>query len=96
MCKVMQLYGMAANEALKLSDSQVTMMLEHAEVTANSLLGANSQFQQALGQKLAPVKRVVRAMADEAPSTGSTTTGSTGSTGSGSSGGGPVGPPPSF
>ncbi len=89
MCKAMQLYGLSANEALKLSDSQVTTMLEHAETVASSLLAGNPTFQQALGQRLAPVKRAVRAAAEEGFSSGGTDSGS-------GTGGGPVGPPPSF
>jgi hypothetical protein len=60
MSKVAQIYGMSVNEALKLSDAHVQLMIEHAETTANELLQANAGFKQALGQRLANVKRAVR------------------------------------
>jgi hypothetical protein len=61
MSRVMQLYGMSANEVLKLSDSQVQLMMEHAEQQAMSLL----QGSGALQQKLAPMKRTMRSLLDE-------------------------------
>ena len=64
MCKVMQLYGMTANEALRLSDSQVTLMLDHAQNVAEDMVRSDPGFQTALGQRLAPVKRAVRAEID--------------------------------
>ncbi len=60
MSKVSQLYGLSINEAMKLSDSQVMFMLENAQLTAERLLQGNAAFKQALGQRLAPVKRAVR------------------------------------
>jgi len=89
MCKVMQLYGLTPDEALKLTDSQINLMLEQADNVAASLLSNNPTFKQALNQRLAPVKRAVRAVLEDGAPT---------QTPSGSSGGsgGPVGPPPSY
>ena len=87
----MQLYGLSANEALKLTDAQVNTMLEHADNVAASLVTNNASFQAALTQRLAPVKRIVRASLDTDASADTTTASTTVS-----SGGGPVGPPPSF
>jgi hypothetical protein len=60
MSKVAQIYGLSVNEALKLSDAHVQLMIEHAETTATDLLASNAGFKQALSQKLAGVKRAVR------------------------------------
>lgn len=60
MSKVAQLYGFSINEAMKLSDTQVTFMLESAQLTAEKLLAGNAAFKTALNTKLAPVKRAVR------------------------------------
>jgi hypothetical protein len=67
MARVMQLYGLSANDALKLSDAHVQLMVEHAEQQAASLL----QGSAALQQKLAPMKRTVRAMLDDEGGDGS-------------------------
>lgn len=60
MSKVMQMYGLTANEAMKLNPSQVNFLLENAQTTAESMLQNNTAFTQALKQKLAPVTRAVR------------------------------------
>jgi hypothetical protein len=58
MARLMQMYGMSANEALSYSDPQVQLMVEHAEQQAASLL----QGSPALQQKLAPMRRTMRAV----------------------------------
>jgi uncharacterized membrane protein len=79
MSRLMSIYGLTANEALQLTDSQVAFMLDHATVTAEKLLANNSSFKQALGQSLSPVARAVRSEVDSGSGGG----------GGGSSSGGP-------
>lgn len=61
MSKVAQIYGLTVNEAIKLSDAQVQLMMEVAEKSAVELLQNNAAFKQALNQKVAGVKRAVKA-----------------------------------
>jgi hypothetical protein len=59
--KLAQIYGMTVNEAMRLTEAQVQLMNEHAEKMATELLANNASFKQALSQKVAGVKRAVRA-----------------------------------
>ncbi|MGH7551547.1 MAG: hypothetical protein ACREMQ_00790 [Longimicrobiales bacterium] len=61
MSKLAQIYGLTVNEALKLNEGQVQLMMEHAEKAANELLAGNAAFKNALSQRVAGVKRAVRA-----------------------------------
>jgi hypothetical protein len=68
MSKVLQVYGMTVNEALRLSDGHVAFMLEHADEAARAIVAEDAGFQQALADKLAPIKRAVRGEGVEDPS----------------------------
>lgn len=60
MSKLAQIYGLTVNEALKLTDGQVNLMMEQAEKAATDLLANNAAFKNALSQRVAGVKRAVR------------------------------------
>jgi hypothetical protein len=88
MSKVMQIYGLTVHEALQLSNGQVQLMLEHAATTAAALVKTNNEFQQSLGDRLAPMKRAVRAALDDGLSFGTSSTTADEGT--------PIGRPPSL
>lgn len=60
MSKVMQVYGMSIDEALRLSEAQVDFMLESLEAAATELLKNDTEFLKSLSEKVAPVSRAVR------------------------------------
>ncbi len=62
MCKVAQIYGLSANEAMKLTDSQVNTMLEYAATAAQQVIQSNPTFQKAVGQQLVFTRRAVRSV----------------------------------
>ena len=59
MSKVMQVYGLTVNEALKLSNGQVDLMIEQAEAAMGELLRGDV-LRSVLQEKIAPVRRAVR------------------------------------
>jgi len=62
---MMQLYGMSASEVVRLSDTQIQDLVQHAENVAKELVQSNPPLQQAVTQKLAAVRRAVRSAADD-------------------------------
>jgi len=60
MSLVAHLYGMSINEAMKLSDSQVSFMLDHAQFSLVSAALTNQGFRADLQSRLGPAARAVR------------------------------------
>jgi hypothetical protein len=60
MSKLMQVYGISIDEALRLSEAQVSVMQEHLDAAATELLKNDTEFQKTISEKLAPMRRAVR------------------------------------
>jgi hypothetical protein len=59
MCGVSAIYGMSINEALKLSDAQVSYMLDQAGQAAHALVQENPAFKRTVGGQVMATTRAV-------------------------------------
>ena len=59
MCRVAAIYGMSINEVMKLSDAQVTYMLDQAGKAAESLVQENPTYKRAVSGQVLATRRAV-------------------------------------